>query len=128
MVWVNSSKYRTMEKLDRTLLTSYLDPKNLCQVSGCILNGGCLTISKILKLRRVNFLHYLVNLDQNSMLYKFFLAQWKYPIRNDWTFRVKQDLNDFQMTHNLDFFREKSKEAFKTLTKTKAQNFELNRP
>ena len=124
---LTAANIETLEKLDRTLLTSIFGLQKTVPSIGMYLEGGCLTIGTILKLRRVNFLHYLVNLEQNTMLYKFFNVQWKYPIRNDWTAQVKKDLNDFQLPHNLDFFRGKSKEAFKLLSKSKAQNFELDR-
>ena len=32
----------------------------------------------ILKTRRINFLHYLANLNKNEILYTFFETQWKY--------------------------------------------------
>ena len=50
-----------------------------------------------LKERRINYLHYLANRKDDEMLKKFFQAQWQYPIFGDWTERVKQDLDDFEM-------------------------------
>ena len=86
---------------------------------------GCLPISVIIKSRRLNYLHYLVSRKENEMLYKFFSAQWKYPVKNDWTEQVKLDLEEFEISSNLELIRSKSKLAFKNLVRSKAKEVAL---
>ena len=83
---------------------------------------GCMRIQTIIKCRRVNFLHYLIASNTEKSLYKFFMAQWNYPVRDDWTQVVKKDLNDFGIKDDLEVIRTMSKEAFKTMVKVKARN------
>ena len=72
----------------------------------------------------MNYLHYLVNQDESSMLYQFFMAQWKYPGRkNEWTEQVKTDLVDFGFQVDLEKVKEKSKNSFKNQVKIKAREF-----
>ena len=85
---------------------------------------GCLRIQTIIKCRRVNFLHYLISSNKEKSLHKFFMAQWNYPVRNDWTHDVKKDLNDFGIIDDLEVIRTTSKEAFKRLVKMKARDYE----
>jgi hypothetical protein len=33
---------------------------------------------------KLNFLHYILNENENSLLYRFFDAQLKYPVRGEW--------------------------------------------
>ena len=68
-------------------------------ISTCIeslyLELGLVPISIILKSRRINYLHYMVNLYPEEMIYKCVEAQVKYPNKDDCTLQVKQDLDDF---------------------------------
>ena len=66
-------------------------------------------------------MHYLVNRNEETMLNKFFMAQWKYPCKDDWTELVKKDLADFQIPEELDYFKSISVHSFKTLVKKKAK-------
>ena len=72
-------------------------------------------------------MHYLANLDQEEMLYKFVEAQFKYPTKDDWTLQVKDDLEDFGMPVSLEFIRSKSIHSFKRLVKIKTKGYDLNR-
>ena len=48
------------------------------------------------------------------MLYKFFLAQWKYPARKkEWTDQVKADLKEFGLEDELNLIKMKTKSASK---------------
>ena len=78
-----------------------------------------------LKERRINYLHYLANRKDDEMHKTFFQAQWQYPIFGDWTERVKQDLDDFEMEENLDFLRSKSIESLTNIVKWKATEYGL---
>ena len=57
------------------------------------------------------------------MIHRFFIAQWKYPCRHDWTEQVKADLSDFNMPSDLESLKSKSKSSFKRLVKKKANEF-----
>jgi hypothetical protein len=59
------------------------------------------------------------------MLYKFFSAQWKYPVKNDWNEQVRLDLEEFEISSNLEWIRSKSKMSFKKLVGLKAKEVAL---
>ena len=84
---------------------------------------GCTNIEAIIKGRRVNYLHYLVTQNSDTMLYRFFVAQWKQTCKHDWTKQVKLDLLDLGITDNLQSIKEKSKLSFKSLVKTKVKEY-----
>ena len=77
--------------------------------------------------RRINYLHYLVNLDKDEMLSKIFQAQWEQSTREDWVEDVRNDLRDFRISEDLQFIKSKSKNAFNNLVKKKAREFEFTR-
>ena len=51
--------------------------------------------------RRINFLHYILNENEDSLLQNFFEAQEKSPVKGDWVLRVKKDLEELGL--NLTF-------------------------
>ena len=59
------------------------------------------------------------------MLYKVFHAQWKYPVKDDWTITVKQDLKDLNINLSLDEMKRKTEWNFKRLVKVKTKEYAL---
>ena len=96
-----------LEDVDKNLLRNILDaPQGSC-IESLYLELGLIPISILIKARRINYYHYLVNLEKNEMLFKFFEAQFNYPLKDDWTLQVLQDLKEFGITEKFDFMRSK---------------------
>ena len=60
------------------------------------------------------------------MLHKFFMSQWKYPAKGDWTFEVKENLEEFNINMTLDEIKMKSKDSFTMMVKIKTKEYTLN--
>ena len=86
---------------------------------------GIIPIGIIVKARRINYLHYLINRNPNEMLHKFFLIQWLIPSRGDWTETVKRDLEDRDIPCDFGFFKSKSQETIKKIVKRKTREYAL---
>ena len=63
--------------------------------------------------RRINYLHYLSNLKENELLYKFFKAQVESPQKGDWIVTVKEDIKNIGMDVDIDKLRKVKKYKFK---------------
>ena len=116
-----------LESVDLTLLRILFEVPHTVPTAALFLETGCLSIGTLIKCRRVNFLHYMVNLDDSDMLSEFFNTQWQHEVKNDWTSDVKKNLEEFGIPQNLDYLKGKSKESFNSLVKKKAREFEFNR-
>ena len=108
------------------LLRKILDAPISACVESLYLELGLVPIGIIIKARRVNFYHYLVNLKNEEMLYTFFEAQLRNPCKDDWTLQALQDFKDLGIPSNKEFLKKKSKNAFKRLVKIKTKEFALN--
>ena len=53
---------------------------------------GLLPIRFIILSRRLNFLHDILNESKESLISRFFAAQYANPVKNDWTDTVQGDL------------------------------------
>ena len=76
------------------------------------------------------FLHYILNQDPDSMMYKFLMTQMKNRKKQDWSTQVLKDLEDLKMGGNLQQIKQTKKLKFKnilekTITETVFQ--ELNK-
>ena len=76
-VWYRLTKteLEELEVLDRMLLKRILSVPNSTPTAALYLETGCMSITTIIKARRVNYLQYLVKLPKEEMLSKFFHCQ-----------------------------------------------------
>ena len=126
-VWyaINKTQMDKLENVDKLLLRRILNAPLAACVESLYLELGLTPLHIIIKSRRIRYLHYLVRLDKDEMLYKVFLAQWKYPVKDDWTDMVKQDLKDLEIGLSFDEMREKTEWSFKNLIKIKSKEYTL---
>ena len=128
-IWysVTKSDIEELELVDRLLLRRILSLPITTPTEALYLESGCLDISTIIKGRRISYLHYLVNHERSSMLYKFFKAQWDFSVRGDWTRQCKEDLEDFDIPLNLAYFEGKSQDAIKRIINRKRKEYALDK-
>ena len=125
-VWfgITKGEMKQLEDIDLSLLRNILNTPFSVPAEAVYLELGCLNIETIVKSRRLNYLQYLVKQKKNSMLYKFFITQWRYPApKNEWTEQVKEDLTDFGFPVDLEYLEGKSVNWFKHEVKKKAKEF-----
>ena len=126
-IWysIKASEIKDLEEVDKLLIRRILEaPASAC-IESLYLEMGLIPLSIMIKARRVNYLHYLVNLNKSEMLYKVFETQWKYPGRGDWTEEVKVNLIELDINLSIDEMRKKSKNSFKRMVKIHTQEYTL---
>ena len=128
-IWfgVKDSEVSELEDLDRSLLRRAFQCPITTPKEACHLELGLLPIGCILKARRANYFHYLVNSEQDGMLYKFFQAMSENPSKDDWTEQAAEDLKDLEIEENFSYFKSVSKMKFKTIVKLKTKEHALDR-
>ena len=84
---------------------------------------GILPIGVIIKKRRLQYLHHLVNREENQMLHQFFITQWSKPTKGDWTETVKENLEEFGLQADFGFLKSKTKTGFKNILKKRAKEY-----
>ena len=72
---------------------------------------------------RANYLHYILNSNEEETLYNFFMMQWHNETTGDWTQQIKVDLEDLGIPCDFDFIKSKSSTAFKSLVKRQAKHY-----
>ena len=119
---LRKSEIDQLEDLDHQFLRHIFEVPRSVPICALFLETGSISLETIIKMRRVCFLHYLVNLTNEEMLYQFFIAQWERPSRiNEWTTEVKANMVDFNISDDFDFLKSQSQDAFLTLVKKNGQ-------
>ena len=83
-------------------------------------------IHVLLKARRVIYLHYLATQNEDEMLSKVFVSQWKYPVKDDWTEEARLNLSELDINLSLEEIKRKSADSFKRMVKIKAKEYTLD--
>ena len=113
---------KELEDIDRNLLKCpCTTPKEACHLELRIL-----TIGSIVKSRRLNYLHYLLQCEKEGMLYKFFQAMHENPSKDDWSEQVLRDLEDLNIKDKFEDIQSKSQFAMKKMVKIKIQEYALD--
>ena len=117
--WVNLSPKNVsdLEKIDEQLLRDLLSAQRNTPKEILYLETGSIPVRFVIISRRINFLHYILCEDKNSLLSRFFKAQCLEPIRGDWASTVKNDLEFLNIKLSFDEIASYSKSAFKALVK-----------
>ena len=107
--------------MDRILLRKILSAHSKSPSESLYLELGILPITYIIKSRRLNFLHYILNRPDNDLLKKFFNIQNKYRVKNDWILTIQEDLELLGFPVNFEKIRTIKKNQFKKSIKEKVK-------
>ena len=63
---------------------------------------GCIPLREIIRGKLLNFLHYILKEESNSMIYKVFQSQMKDRTEKDWVTTVIEDLKELDLDINME--------------------------
>ena len=128
-VWnrLTDEDMKQLVDLDKSLLRKILNTPYSTPTVSLYLELGCTDLETLIKGKRLVYLHYLVHRNSETMLSRFFMAQWKYPCSGDWTQQVRRDLAEFEIPEDLNYLRSKSAQSFKTMVKKKAREISFTK-
>ena len=118
---ISEQNVRTLEQVDESLLRQILGAHSKTPLEALYLELGCQPLRFHLISRTVNYLHYLLNLKKDDLLYKVFNAQVENPIKGDWILHVLDDLKILSITTHLNDIKEIKKYSFKNIVKDKVE-------
>ena len=111
-----------LESVDEFLIRKVFSAHSKTPKETLYLESGNIPIRYILMSRRLNFLHYLLNEDENSLVGRFLKAQVECSGRGDWITTVKADMEELEMNMTLEDIKMLSKTGWKDLVSKKVQN------
>ena len=112
---VKPEEIEILEKCDESLLRNFFEAP--CTTPKCMLylESGCKPIRFTIMTRRVMYLHYILNEDENTLISRFFHAQNAEPYKDDWSAQVCEDLCFLEIYLTFEQIKKSSREQFKKL-------------
>ena len=109
--WYNltQSDISVLEKVDEELLRKIFHAHSKTPLELLYLESGSIPIRFILMSRRLNFLWYILNENEETLISKFFMAQVNKPVKGDWVSRVKLDLTELDLNQDFKEIKAKTK-------------------
>ena len=119
---VTNKEIKELESVDEMLLRKILSAHSKTSLELLYLETGNIPIRFILKSRRLNFLHYILNESEDALIHEVFNAQCTSPVKGDWVLTVKQDLADLDINLTFEQIKNTSKQGFKDIVKEKVKH------
>ena len=112
---VKVEEVEILERCDENLLRNIFEAP--CTTPKCMLylESGCKPIRFLIMTRRLMFLHYILNEDDQSLVSRFFQAQNSQPYKDDWSAQVCEDLQVLEIHLTLEQIKKSSREQFKKM-------------
>ena len=119
---VTDAELNLLETIDLLLLRQLLNAPMGTPKEMLFLELGCIPFREIVRERRLNFLHYILNEDSNSLLHRFFQTQMKNKTKRDWATTVLNDLEKLDMKHlTMENIMKMKKSTFRNMVKQKIE-------
>ena len=85
-VWypIDENQLRSLEQIDEELLLKILEVSSSTPRKILYLELGIIPIKNIVKCRRIMYLHHILTVGKEKLLYRFFQAQNRSPSKGDW--------------------------------------------
>ena len=99
---VTEAELNLIESVDLQFFRRILNVPKSTPKEMFYLEFGCIPLRHIVRKRRLMFLHYVLNEDPNSMLYRLLMTQMKWRKKKDWIVQVLTDLKELKMDKDLE--------------------------
>ena len=107
-----------LERVDEALLRKILEAPAKTPIEALYLELGATPIRFLLMLRRISYLHHILQQDEESMLFRVLKSQEENPGKGDWVHLVKQDINSLKINLTFEEIAKMSKYNLKYILKT----------
>ena len=114
---LKTSDLEQLEEIVEQLLRKILEVGAGCPKEMLYLETGTIPIRFLLAFKRVMFLHYILNQDKDSLIYRIFEAQVRNPSKNDWSETVKQDLEELGIENTFSQIKSLQQDKFRSVVR-----------
>ena len=108
---------RDLEKVDEELIRKILQAHSKTALELLYLELGLIPVRFVIQQKRIGYLHYLLQQEEDSLLGGYLDAQVRYPVRGDWVLLVKEDLESLGLNLTFDNIARMSQNDLKNRVK-----------
>ena len=111
-----------IEKIEEECLCKILETGKNCPISLLYLETGQLPAKYQIQIMMLNFLKYILDQEQDSLIFKFFKAQSENPIKGDWVTNIRKIMKEINMQETFEHITLMKKHIFKKHVIKKVRN------
>ena len=115
---ITKSELELLESVDVILLRSILEAPKATPKEMLYLELGVLPLGENIRERRLNFLHYILNQNSESLMFKVFEKQSTTRNKSDWVNTVCDDMEEVGLNVTFVQIQQMSKRRWKNMVKT----------
>ena len=116
---LKENELRQLERIEEGYLRQVLNTARGCPISQIYLEIGQYPARFEIQKMRLLYLKYILQQNEDSLLYKFFHLQLEEPTRGDWGSRCLEDLQELKITESLEDIKQMSKRKFANILKSR---------
>ena len=110
---MKEKEYRMLESYEEKLLIESLKTGVKCPRAIVYLDLGLCPARFVVKKYKLNFLHHILNQQEESLMFRFFKAQMENPSKGDWVSEIRDWICDYEIA-----------ESFEEVSKMKKSHYE----
>ena len=114
---VTSRQMEDLERVDEEMLRKILEAPSKTPKELLYLETGNIPLRYVIMGRRLNYLWYLLNEEDDSLIRQFLEAQISSPLKGDWYTTVRENMNHLELDISLEAIAATSKSTFKLMVK-----------
>ena len=120
-VWygVSDAEISQLGKVDEYLLREIMDAHSKTAREFLYLETGTIPLRFLVMSRRLSYLHHLLTRNENELIHKFFKAQERCPIKDDWVTQIKEDREYLKLDMTNEEIASTKKSQFKKIIRKK---------
>ena len=120
---VTENEIREIERIEEKQMKNIFKAETGIQVPLHImyLDGGQVPARYQIQRYKLNFMQYILQQDEESLMYQMLEAQINQPVKGDWFSECSKILDEFQITLGHESIKMMSRQDFKRLTKDKSE-------
>ena len=126
-IWYNVTKdqYTKLERIGEMFMRRFLNVPISVPKEALYIEGGCLPIKYLVKIRRLMYLWGILHSDNQELVVKFFKAQSLSSDKGDWVNQVGKDRKEIDLKMTNDEICKISQEKFRGIVKIKTTNLAI---
>ena len=115
-----------LEIIEEDCLRKLLETGSECPIALLYLETGQLPARFQVQIMMLNFLKYIRQQEQNSLMSKFFRAQCNQPSKGDWVENIRKVIINIELNMSFEDIRQMKTNAFKKIVNAKVRKFAFN--
>ena len=122
MYSLSESELRAIERIEESALQKVFKTKRSCPRHLLYLESGMYPARNQIHRQMLNFLHYILQQPNESLLYRIFEMQQLNPVKGDWVSYVMDLVKIYKLNLNIEEIKKTKRTIFKNLVKRQIEN------